>query len=182
MRWLVACALAACSSRGAEPPKPTRPPGDAARAVEPGSGGDATTATAIEHRRVCGGVVAIWRGYREDGLAAYQELEFVIPDVPTPLRFPHGEMYPSYWSFDIFAPDCRHVLLLPAFTGPYHVVQTSRLAAYLGGAAPDHILRGRSGETGAVANGAWVSATEIRYQWGCCDPPIELRFTLPAER
>ena len=179
MRWLVAYALAACSSRTSEPPRPTHDPGDNARAVNAESMRDARTA-AIEHRTTCGDVVAIWRGHREHDLDVYQELEFVVPGTPAPLRFPHGEMYPSYWSFDIFAPDCRHVLLLPVYTGPYHVVRTSRLAAYLGGAPPDYILRGRPGESGTVANGAWVSATQIRYQWGCCNPPIELWFTLPA--
>jgi hypothetical protein len=182
MRWLVACALAACSSRGSEPPQPARGRGDTARAVDGGSGRDPTApATAIEQRKACGDVVAIWRGHRENGLDAYEELEFIVPGARTPLRFSHGEMYPPYWSFDIFAPDCRHVLLLPAYTGPYHVVRTSRLAPYLGGAAPDHVLRGRLGESGTVANGAWVSASEIRYQWGCCDPPIELRFKLPLD-
>jgi hypothetical protein len=136
----------------------------------------------VTHREVCGDVAAVWRGRRVEGQEQYAELEFSLPGRAAPMKFPHGEMYPPYWSFKIFAPDCKHVLLLTSYTGPYHVVRASRLAEYLAGAPPDHVLAGRAGERGNVSDGAWSSASEVRYSWGCCDPPVELRFQVPPGR
>jgi hypothetical protein len=176
MKWLIALVLmAGCSSRRAAPSGSGS--AEAAR-VEPAASLDARRPEPIEHRATCGAVTAIWRGHREQGQDLYEDLAFSLPGASEPIRFPHGEMYPPYWSFNIFAPDCRHVLLLTVYTGPYHVVRTDHLRAYLGGAPPDHVLSGRPGESGTVSDGAWVSSREIRYQWGCCDPPVELRFTI----
>ncbi|MEZ4401413.1 MAG: hypothetical protein R3B06_15415 [Kofleriaceae bacterium] len=175
-RAAAALVLAACSSRAPER-APAVPAGDAA---PPDATGTTAAAAPIEHRVTCGDVTAIWQGVRVDGRDEYDRLAFVVPGQATPLPFPHGEMYPPYWSFDIFAPGCGHVLLLRSYTGPYDVVATPRLAAFLRGAAPDHVLAGRPGEAGAVTGGAWVDATHVRYQWGCCDPPVAMEFALPT--
>jgi len=78
----------------------------------------------------------------------------------------------------------KHVLLLKSRYGPYHVVRTDRLRAYLRGAKPDHVLDGVKDPngitgTGVFRAGGWVSSDEIAYTWGCCDPPITTRFWLP---
>lgn len=96
-------------------------------------------------------------------------------------------MFFSHWSFDIFSPDCKHVLLLYSHNGPYHIVRTARLAEYLRGGKPAHVLAGKPDRkgvtgTGVFHDGAWLSNNEVSYQWGCFDPPITTRFKLPAGR
>jgi hypothetical protein len=166
--------VAACSSRKVEK-RHVRD--DAARAAAP---------SPIEHRVTCGDVTAIWRGERDDDIEQYRELWFELGKGATPIRMPTGDVYPSDVSFEIFSPDCRHVLLLYSHVGPYHVVRTARLAEYLRGAAPDHELAGKPDPegitgTGVFHDGAWLSNTTVRYEWGCCDPPIVSTFELPAE-
>lgn len=172
MRAIVlAAALAACSSRTREAPRPT-----ASRDAAPAT---AASVAPIEHRERCGDVTAIWSGQRRDGRDDYDRLAFELPGEPVALKFPHGEMYPPYWSFGVFAPDCGNVVLLHSYTGPYHVVAVRGLAAYLRGGPPDHVLAGRPGESGAVSDAVWLDASHVRYQWGCCDPPVTLDFELP---
>jgi hypothetical protein len=135
----------------------------------------------IEHRLSCGDVTAIWHGERIDGrYDHYDSLSLQLKGRP-PVRMTDDE--PELASFDIFSPDCKHVLLLKSRYGPYHVVATSRLAAYLDGAKPDHVLAGErdpegiSG-TGVFHDGGWISNDEVGYEWGCCDPPVLTRYKL----
>lgn len=138
----------------------------------------------IEHRVTCGAVTAIWRGERDEGLDKYSELWFELASGKPPVQATTGDMFATDWAFDIFSPDCKHVLLLQSHTGPYHIVQARRLADYLRGGKPDHLLAGTPDPkgvtgTGVFHAGAWVSTTEVTYQWGCCDPPIVATFKLP---
>lgn len=193
--WMIAgVAGPACSSKAADPAVPPRradasmlpsdaavPPRDAAIA-EPDRRDAA--ASPVEHRERCGDVTAIWRGERDDGHDLFEELWFEIGHGARPLRMPTGDLSFSDWSFGVFSPDCRHVLLLYSHEGPYHVVRTARLASYLTTGKPDFILEGKPDPrgvtgTGVFHDGAWISNTEVSYQWGCCDPPIVTRFVLP---
>ncbi len=167
-RSLVALALVACSSRGGDRSPTERPPGPSAP----------STSEVVETRQ-CGEVVATWRGHRVEGRRDLESLTFTVPGEAAPLPWTHGDLDPPHWSLDVFAPDCGHVLLWWSHTGPYHVVATARLGAYLRGAPPDHELRGRDGDSAPVFDGAWVDARTIRYRSGCCDPPIDLQFTVP---
>lgn len=164
-------AAAACSSRTAEK---RRARDDAALTPNPPS-------SRIDQRVACGDVTAIWRGERGGAI----ELWFELGKGATPIRMPTGDLFWSDLSSDIFSPDCSHVLLLYSHNGPYHIVRTARLAEYLRGAAPDHVLAGEPDPkgvtgTGVFHDGAWVSNTTVRYQWGCCDPPVVSTFELPA--
>lgn len=134
----------------------------------------------IEHRETCGDLTAIWRG-THDGFDLYSELSFQRGKAP-PQKAPI-EIGPDT-SFQIFPPDCKHVLLHASHQGPYHIVTTARLDAYLRGGAPDHILAGEpdpkgiSG-AGAIHDGMWTANDEVRYEWGCCDPPMVSHFVIP---
>lgn len=180
MKRALLMALVACSSKSDPPPArsvtpPTPAPIDAAIVVD-------AAATPIEHRVTCGDVVAIWRGENDEGIEIYSELWFqrgTAQEQKAPIELEGPDK-----AFDIFSPDCKHVLLLVSRNGPYHIVATSRLDAYLRGGTPDHVLAGIPDPegitgTGVFHDGAWVSNDEVVYQWGCCDPPIVTRFELP---
>jgi hypothetical protein len=98
-------------------------------------------------------------------------LTFSFKDSKTAYEFkPQGELYFSDWTFDIFSPDGKWVLLLQDRFGPYHVVATSHLADYLEGKAkPDKVVTvpRPEGQQALVHSGAhWVSPSEIEYQVG----------------
>lgn len=98
-------------------------------------------------------------------------LFFTFKDSKTALVFePKGELYFSDWTFDIFSPDGKWVLLLQDRFGPYHVVATARLADYLQGKAPpDKVVtvpRPEGQQALVHSKGRWVSPTEIEYQVG----------------
>lgn len=98
-------------------------------------------------------------------------LYFTFKDSKTALEFkPAGELYFSDWTFDVFSPDGKWVLLLQDRFGPYHVVATSRLADYLQGKAqPDKVVTvpRPAGQQALVhSQGRWISPTEIEYQVG----------------
>jgi hypothetical protein len=100
-----------------------------------------------------------------------ERLFFTFKDSKTALVFkPEGELFFSDWSFDIFSPDGKWVLLLQDRFGPYHVVATSRLADYLQGKAkPDKVVTvpRPEGQQALVHSGAkWVSPAEIEYRVG----------------
>jgi hypothetical protein len=88
---------------------------------------------------------------------------------------PQGTLFFSDWRFDIFSPDGVHVALLQDRFGPYHVVPTARLKAYLRGRAlPDEIVgqKRKTGELAAVhEDGHWLSNQEFRYTLVCCGTP-----------
>ena len=130
----------------------------------------------LEHRVTCGRVTAIWRGNADDGFDVYDSLAFEIGGRTRKFRgelVGHGESF----TFDIFSPDCRRVMLLQSRLGPYHVVRTDQLAAYLDGAPPEYVLAGERDPagitgTGVFRDGGFINDNEVGYTWGCCDPPI----------
>lgn len=95
---------------------------------------------------------------------------------------PTGTLTFSDWTFDVFSPDGRYVLLLQDRFGPYHVVRTDHLKAYLTRRqGPDHVIMGRGpGDIAAVHDNAkWVSSQTIEYQLTCCGTVETARFELP---
>lgn len=136
----------------------------------------------IEHRLTCGDVTAIWRGERIDGRYDHYDSLWLEPAGRAAVRI-SADDESELDSFDIFSPGGKHVLVPTSRWGPYHIVATSRIAAYLDGAKPDHVLAGErdpdsiSG-TGVFHDGKWISNDEVSYQWGCCDPPVLTRYRL----
>ncbi|HEV7556407.1 MAG TPA: hypothetical protein VGO00_13165 [Kofleriaceae bacterium] len=103
----------------------------------------------ISHRETCGAVAATWTGERSGGFEHYSSL--TLEAAGASKRWSLDEAIPA---FDIFAPDCQHVLLLQSARGPYHVVAIDHVAGYLAGAAPDQVLEGHR-------DGHWLSNTEV---------------------
>jgi hypothetical protein len=173
---LVAIVLLFACSRDREPARKTPP------AIAPPAQEIEIPARPIEHRLSCGGVTAIWRGERIDGRYDHYASMWLEVKGRAPTRVTADDD-PELQSFDIFSPDCKHVLILRSRWGPYHVVATTRVAAYLDGAAPDHVLAGQrdpdsiSG-TGVFHDGGWIANDEVGYEWGCCDPPVFTRYKL----
>ncbi|MEE8516847.1 MAG: tetratricopeptide repeat protein [Alphaproteobacteria bacterium] len=85
---------------------------------------------------------------------------------------PEGTLFFSDWRFDIFSPDGVHVALLQDRFGPYHVVPTARLKAYLRGRAQPAAIVGQKRKTGEIAavheDGHWLSTQEFQYTLTCC--------------
>jgi hypothetical protein len=165
MRRLVLLSLVACSS--STPPPPPSPP------------------TSIQHVERCPGVRALWQGERAGGYDHYTRLTLELDGAARP--WTTGLEEHADHPFDIFSPDCRHVLLLQGPNGPYHIVRVDRLAAYVAGGKPDHELAGEPDPdgvtgTGVFRGGGWISSTEVSYLWGCCEPPFLTRFKLSGER
>ncbi len=174
--WRLGLVLAACSSQPSERSVANagsaapRPPDDHA-------------ATVAEHVESCPKARATWRGQRENGNETFKSLT-VVGDGAQPITIDLEDVPRANWSFSIFSPDCARVLLLLARGGPYHVVRVDHLALYAQGEPPELELRGKPDpktETGAgnLRDGAWVSNTELTYAWGCCDPPVHERVSIP---
>jgi hypothetical protein len=165
---------------------------DSIAAIRRGNEAEAMpVARAVEHRVTCGGVTAIWTGENDGDFDRWTKLELAIVPAPEPAIDGHTRVVTrdladhDEVAFDIFSPDCRRVLLLQSRYGPFHVVRTHELAAYLEGAPPERVLRGTPDPagitgTGVFRGGGWISNTEVAFTWGCCDPPITTRVVLPA--
>jgi hypothetical protein len=144
---------------------------------------DGAVPRSIEHRVTCGDVTAIWTGENDGDYDHWTTLAFSVGRRTR--TFSRDLASNDEVDFGIFSPDCRRVLLLQSRMGPFHVVRTHDLAAYLGGAPPERELRGeRSADgisgTGVFRGGGWISNTEVAFTWGCCDPPITTHVALPA--
>jgi|SRR5579859_926169 len=87
------------------------------------------------------------------------------------------------WSLDIFSPDGAYVLLLQDEYGPYHIVATGKLKAYLtAGAKPDYVVPESYAQDEAphtYSDGHWVSARSIEFTASCCGSTETLTYTLP---
>lgn len=81
---------------------------------------------------------------------------------------PAGTLFFSDWSFEIFSPMGTYAALPQDRFGPYHIVATSRLAAYLEGSAqPDDVVAYWPQENGfrpVHGNLRWVSDTELEHE------------------
>lgn len=98
-------------------------------------------------------------------------LTFSLEGDKTAYEFkPAGTLEFSDWSFDVFSPDGKWVLLLQDRFGPFHLVSTKNLKAYLQGKAPPDKVLGAEvapNEAALVHHDAkWVSAKEIEYKVG----------------
>lgn len=168
---LLLAATAFAASKGAERPaaaaaKATSAPERAARTDFP-----------VKVPNADGSVTAVFQGEAPPAdlkvplVFGTTGLFFTFEGEKTAYRFePKGELNFSDWTFDVFSPDGKRVLLLQDRFGPYHVVRVDRLKAYLQGkAAPDEVVLApvKAGEAALVhANARWVSPTEFTYEVG----------------
>jgi hypothetical protein len=138
----------------------------------------------LRHEVSCPGVKAIWSGESTGTYEHYTQLTLEVAGATKPWTLDLENISRSAWSFDIFSPDCRRVLLLQSRLGPFHIVRVDHLARYIRDGQPDFELVGErvpdaTSGTGNFRNGSWVSNTEVTYEWGCCDPPVTSRFVIP---
>ena len=142
--------------------------------------------TPIAHEEHCGAVKATWRGEHDpsNNYDAYTSLTIEVAGRVQPWTQDLLEIATEARTPSLFSPDCQHVLLLTTREGPFHIIKTERMAAYLDGAKPDYVLSGEKDPkgitgTGVFRSGGWVSNREVAYTWGCCDPPVTTKFVLP---
>ncbi len=100
---------------------------------------------------------------------------------------PAGELFATDWGFEIFSPDGSRLALLQDRFGPYHVVETDHLKAYLSGARePDHVVGKVSAtveDPAAVHSDArWISDTMLAYSLTCCGEMETVRWRIPIDR
>lgn len=143
----------------------------------------------VVHEQHCGDVKATWhRDRADDGTDHWDSLVIAVDGHARTWTQDLTDFAPDARTTDLFSPDCQHLLLLTSRTGPYHIIRTDRMAAYLDGAQPDFTLAGErtplpDGEgfagAGVFQGGGWLSNTKVAYTWGCCDPPVTTEFELP---
>lgn len=149
-----------------------------------------TEPTPAVHEQRCGSVKATWRGVHDPtyGDDRWDSLTIAVDGHANRWTQDLTDFSPDARTTDLFSPDCRHLLLLTSREGPYHIIRTERMAAYLDGAKPDYVLRGErtplpDGEgmvgAGVFRGGGWLSNGTVEYTWGCCDPPVTTKFDLP---
>jgi len=108
-----------------------------------------------------------------------RKLLFVFDDGRSIDFSPRGQLFFTDWQFDVLSPDAQHVLLLQDRYGPYHVVRTDGLVAYLEGGEPAWSFGYRDSEGSAWVHEAaqWSSDREILYSAGLTDM-FPFRFVL----
>ena len=106
-------------------------------------------------------------------------LRFAFEDGSSIDFTPRGQLFFTDWRFDILSPDGQHLLLLQDRYGPYHVVRTDGLRAYLDGGDPDWSFGYENPDGSAWIHEAaqWSSDTEILYSAGLSDM-FPFRFAL----
>lgn len=130
------------------------------------------------HALGCGPVTAIWTG-NADALEALpqpapksfgvESLAFRFADGSTKGFAPTGQVFFNDWRFDIFAPDCLTVALQVDHYGPYHLVKTAELRAYLEGKAKPVVVQALNEKTSMVhADGRWVTPESFEFTASCC--------------
>jgi hypothetical protein len=117
----------------------------------------------------CGNVTAHFTGVAPTGQTppelGVEALWFDLGDGNRHPFRPGGTLHFSDWSFEVFSPDCGHVLLLQDRYGPYHAVRTATLEGYLAGRLPPAEVFELRADHAVVHCGAhWVSekAVELR--------------------
>jgi len=84
---------------------------------------------------------------------------------------PKGDLFFSDWSFEIFSPDYRYVVLLQDHFGPYHIIPIDGLRDYLEGENPQfEVADGQIPRGAAAIHGeiTWHSDDEIEFSASCC--------------
>ncbi|MCG8424104.1 MAG: hypothetical protein MJE77_39935 [Proteobacteria bacterium] len=142
-------------------------------------------ADVLLHRSECGPVTALWYG---EELEPRFPREYGVNELRFAFASARGQQYPlktrgvlhfSDWSFDVFAPGCRHVLLLQDRFGPYHVVEVDALKEYLlGQRAPYKVIQENHSTALVHFDARWLSASEFEFKAGG-DPPVHVRHRLP---
>jgi hypothetical protein len=112
-----------------------------------------------------------------------EQLRFRFKDDKREYAFkPRGDLFSSDWSLDIFAPGEQFIALLQDRYGPYHVMHTGHLKAYLSGERePDWIVRQPPHEKigGVHENMKWISPTSLEFTHTCCGDPIGQFWQVP---
>lgn len=95
---------------------------------------------------------------------------------------PQGTLHFSDWYFDeLYSPEGTYVLLPQDRFGPYHVVRTDGLEAYLTGVrGPDHIVGQPTDAAvrGVHSDARWLSETQVSYRVACCGDQAVITETL----
>lgn len=84
---------------------------------------------------------------------------------------PKGELYFDDWSFNIFSPDYRFVVLLQDHFGPYHIIPIENLRGYLAGKnVRFDIADGQTPGGSATIHGQinWISTDKMEFSAMCC--------------
>lgn len=121
----------------------------------------------------CGDVTAEWLGHLPEASApksyGTEGLRFRLPSGVISFE-PQGQLTFSDWSFEVFSPDCAWVLLLQDSAGPYHLVATEQLGAYLRHEGPPAAVLQRPPQSSAAIHHQqrWLSATELEFFASCC--------------
>ena len=163
--WAVfcCCSLLACKK---DEPKPA-----------PLAPGEISVAGAY-HAIACGPVTAVWSG-KADALRdlpqpapksfGVESLSFRFADGSSKGFAPTGQVFFSDWRFDIFSPDCAQVALQIDHYGPYHLVKTADLRAYLEGRAKPKEALALNGKDAMVhSDGRWLSPDTFEFVASCC--------------
>jgi hypothetical protein len=144
----------------------------------------------VTHRERCGAVQATWRGEHDPTYDSdrWDTLVIEVDGHAKHWTSDLSDFAPDARTTELFSPDCRHLMLLTSRNGPYHIIRTDRMGAYLDGAKPDFTLAGErtplpDGDgfvgAGVFRGGGWLSNTKVAYTWGCCDPPVTTELELP---
>ena len=134
----------------------------------------------------CGEVTAEWLGTPPEAGTprsfGTEALRFRFTDTVLPFE-PPGQLSFSDWSYEVFSPDCQHVLLLQDSAGPYHLVALSQLRQYLKGGSPLAVIQrpAAADAPAAIHNSQrWISATDFEFFASCCGGTDVYRGTVTA--
>ena len=101
-----------------------------------------------------------------------QKLVFEFSATKERIEFkPQGELFFSSWSFNIFSPDFRFVVLLQDHYGPYHIIPIDNLRDYLSGKNTQfEIVDGRIPDGSGAIHGEilWLTDDSIKFSACCC--------------
>ncbi|MEW5734713.1 MAG: hypothetical protein AB1921_07655 [Thermodesulfobacteriota bacterium] len=100
-----------------------------------------------------------------------EQLLFEFPDGQRIPFKPSGTLYFDDWTFNIFSPDYRYVVLMQDRYGPYHVVPIKELRDYLTGKkSPFEAVSGSTLDIPGVLHGdvKWKTAASFEFCAACC--------------
>ena len=121
----------------------------------------------------CGDVTALWTGKPPDGpgplWSFIDTLKFRLADGSERKFAPAGNIEPPHTAFELFSPDCSTVALAQDSYGPYHLVPTAELGAYLEGKRAPIVVKPPAASTAQILTEQhWVSPTRFEFFASCC--------------